>query len=370
MRRPDRFSDGKAINGLAEEIRRQAAGLKEGLTIMEVCGSHTHAIARAGLRHLLPENIRLISGPGCPVCVTPVDWLDRAIALSERGDIILSTFGDLMRVPSSRKTLEEIRSEGAPVEILYSPRDALNLARKNPETKIVFLAVGFETTAPTIAAAILEAETEDIENLLILPGNKTMPEPMRLIAGDPEIQVDAFLLPGHVSVITGSEAFEFLAEDFGLPGIVAGFAPTDVLRAILEIVSQRLRGEAKIVNAYGRVVTSQGNPAARKIIQQAFRPSAARWRGLGEIPASGLDLRPELAHRNAALLEVELPEPIEPPGCRCGEVLKGVIDPPECPLFATDCTPERPVGACMVSSEGSCAAWYRHWRRRSLEPGQ
>lgn len=370
MRTRDPFSDSEAVRGLAREIAREAEELEGRLTIMEVCGSHTHAIARAGLRSLLPKKIRLISGPGCPVCVTPVDWLDHAIALVERGDVILSSFGDLMRVPSSRRTLEEIRSEGAPVEILYSPRDALKLARSRPEKKIVFLAVGFETTAPTIAAALLEAEAEGLGNFLILPGNKTMPEPMRLIAGDPEIAVDAFLLPGHVSVITGSDAFEFLARDYGLPGIVAGFAPTDVLRAVLEIIAQGKNGEAKIVNAYGRVVTREGNQAARKILDEVFVASPARWRGLGEIPASGLDLRPELAHRNAALLPVELPEPIEPPGCRCGEVLKGMIDPPECPLFGAPCIPERPVGACMVSSEGSCAAWYRHERWRNMESGR
>lgn len=368
MRAQDPFSDSKAILGLAREIENQTAKLENKLTVMEVCGSHTHAIARAGLRSLIPPQIRLISGPGCPVCVTPVEWLDRAIALVERGDVILASFGDLMRVPSSRKTLEEIRSEGAQVEILYSPRDALKLAKSNPEKKVVFLAVGFETTAPTIAAAILEAEELGLENFLILPGNKTMPEPMRLIAGDPEICVDAFLLPGHVSVITGTEVFEFLARDSHLPGIVAGFAPTDVLRAILEIISQRTRGEARIVNAYGRVVSPKGNVAARKILDQVFCPSTAGWRGLGEIPGSGLDLKPELSHRNAALLEVDLPEPTEAPGCRCGEVLKGMIDPPECSLFGGACVPDRPVGACMVSSEGSCAAWYRHERWRSLEP--
>lgn len=367
MSAKDPFSGPGAISGLAREIEIQAAKIQKQLTIMEVCGSHTHAIARAGLRSILPPQIRLISGPGCPVCVTPVEWLDRAIALVERGDVILASFGDLMRVPSSRKTLEEIRSEGAQVEILYSPRDALKLARTQPEKKVVFLAVGFETTAPTIAAAILEAEAQGIENFMILPGNKTMPEPMRLIADDSEICVDAFLLPGHVSVITGTEAFEFLARDFHLSGIVTGFAPTDVLRAILEIIVQHSRGEARIVNAYGRVVNPQGNIPAQKILERVFCPSTASWRGLGEIPVSGLDLKPELSHRNAALLEVDLPEAIEPPGCRCGEVLKGIIDPPECSLFGGACVPERPVGACMVSSEGSCAAWYRHERWRNPE---
>ncbi len=362
MNGPDPYHDPAAVRALAETIRREAARLRDPVTIMEVCGSHTHAIARAGLRSVLPENLRLISGPGCPVCVTPVDWLDRAVALARREDVILATFGDLMRVPSSGPTLEAVRSEGAPVEIVYSPRDALELARAHPDRRVVFLAVGFETTAPTIAAALVEAEREGLPNFSILPGNKTMPRPMELIAADPGIGVDGFLLPGHVSVITGSDCFGFLAAEYGLPGTVVGFTPVDVLRGVLEIVRQRLRGQARVVNLYGRVVTPGGNAAARRLLEQVFVPAPATWRGLGEIPDSGLDPAPAWSHRDARTLEVDLPEPREPEGCRCGEVLKGLIDPPQCPLFDTVCTPEDPVGACMVSSEGSCAAWHRHER--------
>ncbi len=363
----DPYHDPAAVRSLAAAIREESARLRDSLTIMEVCGSHTHAIARAGLRSVLPPNLRLISGPGCPVCVTPVDWLDRAVALARRDDVILATFGDLMRVPSSGPTLEAARSEGAPVEIVYSPRDALDIARAHPDRTVVFLAVGFETTAPTIAATLVEAEREGIRNFMILPGNKTMPEPMRLIASDPAIRVDGFLLPGHVSVITGWETFTFLADDHGLPGVVVGFTPVDVLRGVLEVVRQHLRGEASVANLYGRVVTAAGNASAKELLDQVFVPAPATWRGLGQIPGSGLDPAPAWAHRDARSIHVELPEPHEPPGCRCGDVLKGVISPPECPLFATACTPESPVGACMVSSEGSCAAWYRHDRLNSPE---
>ena len=362
MRRPDPRHDPETVRALSDAIRREAEGLRRPVTIMEVCGSHTHAIARAGLRSLLPPGLRLISGPGCPVCVTPVDWLDRAVALARRDDVLLATFGDLMRVPSSGPTLEDVRSEGAPVEIVYSPRDALELARARPDRTVVFLAVGFETTAPTIAAALVEAERRGIPNFLILPGNKTMPEPMRLIAADPSIRVDGFLLPGHVSVITGWRAFAFLAGDHGLPGAVVGFTPVDVLRGVLEIVRQHVEGRIGVVNLYGRVVTSGGNATAQRLLEQVFVPAPAVWRGLGEIPASGLDPAPGWSHRDARTLPVELPEPREPAGCRCGDVLKGLIDPPECPLFDSACTPENPVGACMVSSEGSCAAWHRHER--------
>jgi hydrogenase expression/formation protein HypD len=354
--------DPHAVKGLVARIVGAAEGLTRRVTLMEVCGTHTHAIAAAGLRRLLPPTVRLIAGPGCPVCVTPVGYVDRAEALARRPGTIVATFGDLVRVPSSKGSLERVRAEGGAVHIVYSPRDALQLARENPDQAVVFLGVGFETTVPTVAAALAEAEADGVTNFLVLSGHKIMPPPMRALASDPEVKVDGFLLPGHVSVITGANAFAFVAEEFGLPAAVVGFTPTDVLRGVEALVDRLAHGRAEVVNLYTRVVTAEGNTIARALVDRFFTPADVVWRGLGAIPGSGLALRPEFARRDASRIEVDVPEPVEPEGCRCGEVLKGSIDPPECPLFATICTPSTAIGACMVSSEGTCAAWYRHER--------
>ena len=356
------YKDPVAMAGLLEELRAEADKLDRRVTLMEVCGTHTHSVAGAGLRRLMPGKVRLISGPGCPVCVTPVDFLDRALALAALPDIIICTFGDLMRVPSSTISLEQARADGVNVEVVYSPRDALKIARENPDQRVIFLAVGFETTVPTIAGALAEAESGDVPNFLILPGNKTMPQVMRVLVDDPDLDVDGFLLPGHVSVITGWKLFEFLTQDFEVSGVVAGFLPTDVTQGVLALVRQAVEGRAEIDNVYGRVVTAEGNAHAHEIVDRFFEPSDEVWRGFGTVPGSGLGLRREFDHRNAALIEVTVPPPAEPVGCRCGDVLRGVIDPPECPLFDAGCDPDTPIGACMVSSEGTCAAWYRHER--------
>jgi hydrogenase expression/formation protein HypD len=356
------YADPEAMAGLLEDLRKEAENLDRRLTFMEVCGTHTHSVARAGLRRLMPPAVRLISGPGCPVCVTPVDYLDRALALAVLPDTVVCTFGDLMRVPSSTVSLEHARAEGARVEIVYSPRDALQMARDNSGLRVIFLAVGFETTVPTIAGALAEAEADEVPNFLLLPGNKTMPEVMKVLVDDPDLEVDGFLLPGHVSVITGWKLFEFLADDFGVSGVVAGFMPTDVVQGVLALVRQAADDHPGIGNVYGRVVTADGNRHAREIVDRYFEPSDEIWRGFGTVPGSGLTLRPEFSHRDATQITVDLPEPFEPAGCRCGDVLRGVIDPPECPLFDAGCDPDTPVGACMVSSEGTCAAWYRHER--------
>jgi hydrogenase expression/formation protein HypD len=259
-------------------------------------------------------------------------------------------------------SLERARADGARVEVVYSPRDAVEFARANPELRVVFLAVGFETTVPTIAGALDEAESTDVPNFLLLPGNKTMPEVMKVLVDDPDLDVDGFLLPGHVSVITGWKLFEFLSEDYGVNGVVAGFMPTDVAQGVLELIAMAAAGTVGIGNVYGRAVTAEGNRHALSLVTKYFEPSEEIWRGFGPVPGSGLALRRQWAHRDASLIDVELPEPNEPVGCRCGDVLRGVIDPPECPLFDAGCDPETPIGACMVSSEGTCSAWFRHER--------
>jgi hydrogenase expression/formation protein HypD len=272
------------------------------------------------------------------------------------------TFGDLMRGPSSTTSFEKARAAGNRVEVVYSPRDALQLAASRPHERVVFLAVGFETTVPTIAGALAEADALSVANFLILPGNKVMPPPMRALASDPRLRVDGFLLPGHVSVITGADAFQFLASEHRVSGAVVGFTPTDILRGVLSLLELLVAGEPRVLNLYGRAVTAAGNRTARDLVGRFFVPASAGWRGFGEIPGSGLALRSEWSDRDASSIPVPLPEPVEPPGCRCGDVLRGVIEPSECPLAGTACTPDNPVGACMVSSEGTCAAWYRHER--------
>jgi hydrogenase expression/formation protein HypD len=267
-----------------------------------------------------------------------------------------------MRVPSSLGSLEQARARGCEIQVVYSARDALDLARSRPERTVAFLAVGFETTAPTILAALAEAEREGVRNFVLLPGNKIVPPPLRALAADPGVRLGGVLLPGHVSVVTGWKAFRFLATEHGLPAVVVGFTPADVLRGVLELVRRAASGTPEVVNLYGRVVTADGNPHALALLERFFEPVTTTWRGLGPIPDSGLAFRGMWAHRDASRIEVDVPEPREPEGCRCGEVLKGRVEPPECPLFASACTPETPVGACMVSSEGTCAAWYRHER--------
>jgi hydrogenase expression/formation protein HypD len=325
---------------------------------MEVCGTHTMAIARAGLRELLPPGLRLVSGPGCPVCVTAMADLDRVIALARVSEITLVTFGDLVRVPASRSSLAVERANGADVRVVYSPHDAVEIAAAETEREVVFAGVGFETTAPTVAAALMEARQRGLVNFSVLSLHKTMPRPLRALLDLGETPISGFLLPGHVSVITGSDCYEFLAREYGVGGVVAGFESHDVLLALLLLVRQR---EPAIEIEYTRAVRRGGNIVAQRLLERVFEPCDADWRGLGVIPGSGLRLRPEFANADAALrFPVEPGPPLEPAGCRCGEVLRGVIDPSDCALFGRRCTPPDPVGACMVSSEGACAARFRY----------
>jgi len=342
-------------------IERTVAGHAGTMTFMEVCGTHTMAIYQHGIRALLPESIRLISGPGCPVCVTPVGYVDHAVALARRPDTLIATFGDMVRVPGSSSSLLREQARGAKLKIVYSPLDAVALAEKHPDKSVVFLGVGFETTTPTVAGTIITAQAKRLKNFFVLAAHKTMPGPMAALAGDPELQVDGYLCPAHVSAIIGANAYTPLVEQFKVPCVVTGFEPLDVLQGVLMLARQVVRGEAKVETQYRRVVKPGGNPKARALIEQVFEPCDARWRGIGGIPGSGLRIRSEYAAFDAASA---LPVAVEPSrehaGCQCGEILKGKISPRDCKLFRTVCTPEDPVGACMVSSEGTCAAEYKY----------
>lgn len=351
-----------SVSAAPELLRRLATELAEeappGLTFMEVCGTHTMAIARYGLRELLPPGLRLVSGPGCPVCVTAICDLDHVLALARLPQVTLTTFGDLLRVPASHGSLAAARAAGADVRVVYSPRDAVAIAAAEPEREVVFAGIGFETTAPTVAAALLEARQRGLQNFSVFSMHKTMPLPLRALLDLGETPISGFLLPGHVSVVTGTACYEFLAREYGVAGVVAGFEPQDVLLALLMLVRQEAPA---IAIEYTRAVRPEGNVVAQRLLAEVFTPSDADWRGLGVIPGSGLSLRPAFAGADAALRFPVDPGPtLEPRGCRCGEVLRGVVDPRECPLFGRRCTPQDPVGACMVSSEGACAACHRY----------
>lgn len=347
-----------------ERIREYARAWGRPVRFMEVCGTHTMAAFRSGLRSLLPENVSLLSGPGCPVCVTPNGYIDAAVALSRQPGVVITTFGDLVRVPGSVSSLEQERARGAAVEVVYSPLDALALARRHPERTVVFLAVGFETTAPGVALVVRSAQRERLRNFAVLCSLKTMPAPMRALAAGGEVAIDGFLCPGHVSVVTGAGAFAFLAEEFGLPCVVAGFETLDMVVGIGLLLRQLVEGRAEVEIEYQRAVSWEGNRQAQRLIAEVFAPAATEWRGLGVIAESGLRLREEYAEQDAALrFGLDLAGSPAPPGCRCGDVLRGALTPLDCPLFDRRCTPVNPQGPCMVSSEGACAAYWRYGRR-------
>jgi hydrogenase expression/formation protein HypD len=360
MRYLEEFRDKKLAMALAGRIEKRASGMPD-LKFMEVCGSHTMAIARYGLRKILPENIQLISGPGCPVCVTANGYLDKAIALGRLEDVVLCTFGDMMRVPGSSTSLEQERAIGRNIKVVYSTLDAVRLAEKNPQKKIIFLGVGFETTAPTIAASVLQAERIKLNNYFVLCAHKTMPRPMEAIARGEKVTIDGFICPAHVSTIIGSKPYEFLAKDFGNACVIAGFEPLDILEAIDMLIDQVKRKERCVEIQYSRVTTVDGNRTALALMEKVFEPCDTEWRGIGTIPESGLKLNSNYSKFDADLhFKVEVEPTREETGCICGEVMQGISIPTDCPLFATACTPELPIGACMVSSEGSCAAYYKY----------
>jgi hydrogenase expression/formation protein HypD len=354
----EEYRDAAIAQSLVRQIK---AASTRPIRLMEVCGTHTMAIFRHGIRALLPETITLLSGPGCPVCVTAQGDIDAFVQLARRREVTLTTFGDLMRVPGSGSSLQRETAEGADVRVVYSALDAVQLARQAPERQVVFLGVGFETTAPTVAAAIRHAQQLQVANFSVYCAHKTVPAALAALMANPQVQIDGFLLPGHVSVIIGLEAYRPFFEQCHTPGVVAGFEPVDILQGVLDLVTLIEKNAPALGNAYPRAVTDQGNPQALQVMAGVFEPCDAAWRGLGVIPGSGLAIRPALAAfdavRRFGLQVVERPEP---KGCACGEILSGTKSPPQCALFRKSCTPLRPVGPCMVSSEGTCAAYYRY----------
>lgn len=360
MKYIEEFRDAKATAALTNKLSVAAEGL-ETVKLMEVCGTHTMSISRFGLRSIFPDNVKLTSGPGCPVCVSPQQYIDASVALCRRPNTILTTFGDMFRVPGSSSSLEKEQAEGADVRVLLSTTDALQTAKDNPERDVVFLGVGFETTAPTIAAAIIQAEKENIGNFAVLAGNKLIPPAMSALASDPEVRIDGYICPPHVSAIIGSNAYLFLAEDHATPCVVAGFEPLDIMQGVLWLVEMIRSGISEVRTQYSRVVVPQGNPVAMQILSQVFKPKDDDWRGVGTIPGSGLDIREKYADFDASIrFPVEIEPTVIPKGCICGNILKGVSFPRDCRLLGKACTPDQPVGACMVSSEGACAAAFKY----------
>lgn len=361
----DRSSANRSNDNRLSADRSSANKLRDNRKVrfMEVCGSHTVAIYKAGIKGLFPD-IDLISGPGCPVCVTSTRDVDRTILLARCPGTIVTTFGDMIRVPGSDSSLQKEISQGADVRIVYSPPDALRIARENPTKRVVFLAVGFETTAPTIAATILQADKEGCENFFIISYHKVIPPAMRILLAGEEVHIDGFICPGHVSIIIGAKPYEFIPQEYHLPAVITGFEPLDILQALYMLMLQIKEDRPCVEIQYSRVVKPEGNPLAVQKLYDVFQPADAEWRGLGVIQGSGLALRKQFEKYDAMRqFDLSVEEKPEPPGCQCGFILKGLKKPVECPLFGRSCNPQHPVGPCMVSAEGSCAAAYKYGRK-------
>jgi hydrogenase expression/formation protein HypD len=362
MKFVDEFRDPAAARNLLAAITDLAGG--DRFAFMEVCGGHTHTIYRHGLEHLLPANVELVHGPGCPVCVIPMGRVDDAIWLAEQSGVIFTTFGDMMRVPGSRGSLVEAKARGADVRFVYSPLDTLKIATENPDRHVVFFAVGFETTAPSTAVTLLRAAELGLSNFSVFSNHVTIVPPIKAILDSPDLRLSGFLGPGHVSTVVGTRPYEFVARQYGKPMVVAGFEPLDILASVHMLLAQIREGRCEVENQYSRVVRPDGNPAALELLARTFqlRPHF-EWRGLGFISQSALRVHPDLARFDA---EEHFGMPgvrvADPKACQCGEVLKGAIKPWECKVFGTACTPQTPIGTCMVSSEGACAAYYNFGR--------
>jgi len=352
---------GTAIDRIVRDIHDKVRDIGRPVAVMEVCGTHTMAIHRHGLAAAMPAELKLRSGPGCPVCVTPTGYIDCAISLAKRDNVMVATFGDMVRVPGSHETLERARASGARVNVVQSPLDAVDAADSNPDLEVVFLSIGFETTAPTIAAAVLEAEKRNIGNFRILAGGKLVPPALRALLQQPELGIEGLLLPGHVSAIIGLDPYMFASDEFGIGCAVAGFEPGDIVLAIDALLDMIGDGRTELINKYERVVRPDGNLRAREVMDRVFEPRDDTWRGFGTIAASGLGLRNTYSRFDAcACHDIEMNAGEEPVGCRCGDVVRGLIDPDQCGLFGGTCSPDHPVGPCMVSSEGTCAAHYKY----------
>lgn len=358
MKQTDEFRSADLVGSLAVKL---AQTVSRPVKIMEVCGSHTMAIFHHGIRDLLPAQMQLLSGPGCPVCVTPQGYIDAAIELAQNKELILASFGDMLRVPGHHSSLLQEKAAGCDIRVLYSPLDALEIAAANPQRQVVFLGVGFETTAPVVAVTILEAARRNVENFSVFSAHKLVPPAMEALCADRGLQVDGFLCPGHVSTVIGLEPYRFLAERHHKPAVIAGFEIVDILHALLLIAEMLRQDKPDAVNAYRRAVDDAGNPTARQILNRVFMPTDSVWRGLGTIAGSGLQIRPELARFDAAVrFCLTESETQSPNGCSCGDILRGLKTPPQCLLYKKACTPQTPIGACMVSSEGTCAAYYKY----------
>lgn len=357
----DEYRDPALIRGLLAAVAKEASGIGRDITLMEVCGSHTYAIGRYGLKKLLPANIRLVSGPGCPVCVTSVGDVDRALYLAGIPGVIFATFGDMMRVPGSGgRSLQKLRAEGADIRVISSATEAADFALEGPEREVVLMGIGFETTAPTVAAAVLGWRRKGLGNVRLFSVHKLVPPALKALIEDTQLGIDGFICPGHVSTITGTAAYSVIT-GAGRAAVITGFEPSDILQGILMILKQIAQGRPEVEIQYSRGVSGSGNPRARQVMDTVFRPADAEWRGLGTIPGSGLVLREEFADLDVRT-RFEMPplRSADPPGCRCGEILRGIREPAGCPLYKKACTPSSPVGPCMVSSEGTCAAHYKY----------
>ncbi|HHY65645.1 MAG TPA: hydrogenase formation protein HypD [Alicyclobacillus sp.] len=360
MKYVDEYRDPVMAEHLIEEIRRLA---EEPISIMEICGGHTHAIFRAGIDQVLEPQIRFLHGPGCPVCVTPIEKIDRAIALARRPKTIIATYGDMLRVPGSESTLMKEKAKGAQVKMVYSSLDAVALAEKHPDFEVVFFAVGFETTIPANGFSILRARELGLRNYSVLCNHVLVPPVIRFLLEDPDVQIDAFIGPGHVGTVVGSEDYRFIAEEFGRPVVISGFEPNDILQSVYMILKQRQEGRRQVEIQYSRAVKPEGNVRARAVLNRIFEPVDQEWRGIGTIPRSGMAIREEFRDYDAEFKfqsALTLSPARESPACICGEITKGVKEPWQCESFGTACTPENPIGTCMVSSEGTCAAYYKY----------
>jgi len=353
----DEFRDKEIAAGLIHKIQETSS---RPIQLMEVCGTHTVSIFRYGIRGILPEQIRLISGPGCPVCVTPNHDIDFAIAVSRQKDMIIATFGDMMRVPGSTSSLLKEKAEGRDIRIVYSSLDALKIANENPGKRVVFLAIGFETTSPTIAVAILRAKEERVHNLFFLNSQKRVPPALVALLQAKQVKIDGLILPGHVSAILGTNPYQFIAREFGRPAVITGFEPLDILQGIWMLVKQIEEDRAAVEIQYRRIVHEEGNPTALSKIYEVFEEDEGRWRGLGLIPDSGYRFRESYKGMDVRMFDVEVEPPKEHPDCLCGEVLQGIKSPLECRLFKKICHPENPIGPCMVSIEGTCHTYFKY----------